>query len=189
MCRFAKAAADCREVLSIEYASGGALSAHGSKARACLERCKKHDPQLHSVPIPTRAQSKEASSACESSESASSSQAAPAVHNTLVTRQQQTTSHADSAKTNSSGNANVPPTSNAPNTGDRTEKCEARTAEAREGHHMTSPGETEGRRSSKSNADEGSQNRVQDPARQVTYTHGSIHAQAYKHSCVTLSVL
>jgi hypothetical protein len=41
-------------VLSIEYASGGSLSALGSKARECLERCKKHDPEVRAVPIPTR---------------------------------------------------------------------------------------------------------------------------------------
>ncbi len=117
-----------------------------------------------SVPIPTRAQSKGSSSARESSEGASTG-AAPAVHDTL--KPKQTASNVDSAlakpKTNSPGNAN------APTTGDRSEQRETRTAEAKEGHHVTSPGETEGKRSSKPNTDEARQEKVQDPARQVTH--------------------
>ena len=42
-----------REALSIEFASGG-LTALGSKAKECLERCKKVEPDLRSIPIPVR---------------------------------------------------------------------------------------------------------------------------------------
>ena len=52
--RFSKAAADMREALSIEFASGG-LTALGNKAKECLERCKKAEPDLRAIPIPTRA--------------------------------------------------------------------------------------------------------------------------------------
>lgn len=52
--RYSKAAKDCREVLSIEFAAGTGLSNMGQKARECLERCKKHAPELRAVPIPTR---------------------------------------------------------------------------------------------------------------------------------------
>ena len=41
-------------MLSIEFASGAGLSNMGVKARECLERCKKHDPEQRSIPIPTR---------------------------------------------------------------------------------------------------------------------------------------
>ena len=51
--RFNKAAADMREALSIEFASGG-LTALGTKAKECLERCKKAEPDLRAIPIPTR---------------------------------------------------------------------------------------------------------------------------------------
>ena len=51
--RFTKAAADMRDALSIEFASGG-LTALGNKAKECLERCKKAEPDLRSIPIPVR---------------------------------------------------------------------------------------------------------------------------------------
>jgi len=51
--RFSKAGADMREALSIEFASGG-LSNLGNKAKECLERCKKAEPELRAIPIPVR---------------------------------------------------------------------------------------------------------------------------------------
>ena len=51
--RFSKAAADMRDLLSIEFASGG-LTSLGSKAKECLERCKKAEPDLRAIPIPVR---------------------------------------------------------------------------------------------------------------------------------------
>ena len=53
--RFSKAAADMREALSIQSASGGLRHTLAKKAKECLERCVKAEPELREIPIPTRA--------------------------------------------------------------------------------------------------------------------------------------
>ena len=50
--RFSKAAADMREALSIQSASGGLRDTQAKKAKECLERCVKAEPDLRAIPIP-----------------------------------------------------------------------------------------------------------------------------------------
>mmetsp|Transcript_32564 Transcript_32564/g.82087 ORF Transcript_32564/g.82087 Transcript_32564/m.82087 type:complete len:605 (-) Transcript_32564:24-1838(-) len=76
--RYAKAARDCRELLSIEYARGEGLSNVGLKARECLERCKKQDPEQRSIPIPVRSSSPPRAAAAPAAAAAAAPAPAPA---------------------------------------------------------------------------------------------------------------
>jgi tetratricopeptide (TPR) repeat protein len=52
--KLAKASADVRAALSIEYAAGGRLSNLGQMARQCLERCHRACPQVCPLTIPVQ---------------------------------------------------------------------------------------------------------------------------------------